>query len=67
MKPICVGNVRYEGEIYRGRHEAILESQIWENVQEILDRRGRTRIPGRRVWEALPVATTLEGSYCNKD
>ena len=43
VNPIYTGNVDYRGHIYPGEHEAILESQIWEEVQAILHRRATTQ------------------------
>jgi len=39
--PIYVGKVDFEKQIYQGEHEAIVEDEIWERVQQILRRNGR--------------------------
>src|SRR5581483_1180712 len=39
VNPIYAGKVDYRGHIYPGQHEAILETQIWQEVQMILHRR----------------------------
>ena len=39
--PIYVGKIGFEKQIYKGEHEAIIEAEIWERVQEILRRNGR--------------------------
>jgi site-specific DNA recombinase len=40
--PIYTGNVEFKGQVYDGEHEAILEAETWENVQQILHRNGRS-------------------------
>lgn len=39
--PIYVGNINFEKQIYKGEHEAIVEAEIWERVQQILRQNGR--------------------------
>ena len=43
VNPIYAGNVDYGGHIYPGQHEAVLETQIWEEVQATLHRRATAR------------------------
>ena len=38
---IYVGKIGFEKQIYAGEHEAIIEADIWERVQQILRRNGR--------------------------
>jgi site-specific DNA recombinase len=40
--PIYTGNVEFKGQVYDGEHEAILEAEIWERVQQVLHRNGRS-------------------------
>ena len=40
--PIYTGNVEFKGQVYDGEHEAILEAETWESVQQILHRNGRS-------------------------
>ena len=40
--PIYTGKVEYKGQIYDGEHEAIVAPEVWENVQKILQRNGRS-------------------------
>ncbi|MFB3909981.1 MAG: recombinase family protein [Candidatus Eisenbacteria bacterium] len=37
-----VGKVNHRGEIYPGEHEAIVEEAVWERVQRLLQRNGRS-------------------------
>ena len=39
--PIYVGKIDFKKQIYEGEHEAIVEAEIWERVQQILRRNGR--------------------------
>jgi site-specific DNA recombinase len=39
--PIYIGKINFEKQIYEGEHEAIVEAEIWERVQQILRRNGR--------------------------
>jgi site-specific DNA recombinase len=36
--PIYTGNVEFKGQLYDGEHEAIVEPETWESVQETLHR-----------------------------
>ena len=35
-----LGEVRYKGEYYEGRHEALVDAKLFDQVQELLDTRG---------------------------
>jgi site-specific DNA recombinase len=39
--PLFTGKVDFKGQIYEGEHEAIVEPETWEQVQQILQRNGR--------------------------
>ena len=39
--PIYIGKLDFEKQRYEGEHEAIVEAEIWEPVQQILRRNGR--------------------------
>lgn len=39
--PIYLGKIDFEKQIYKGEHDAIVEAEIWEHVQQILRRNGR--------------------------
>ena len=46
---LYVGEIEHKGSVYQGQHEAILDRELWEQVQQLLDenRRGtRTRPRG---------------------
>ena len=38
---IYLGKVNFKGELYEGEHQAILEVDLWQRVQDILKRNGR--------------------------
>ncbi len=39
---VYIGKVKYKDEIHEGEHEGIVEPQVWQRVQQILRRNGRT-------------------------
>jgi site-specific DNA recombinase len=39
--PYYLGLVRYNGETFEGRHEALISRELFERVQEVLDQRSR--------------------------
>jgi site-specific DNA recombinase len=39
---IYTGRVNHKGVLYTGEHQAIIERTMWERVQDMLDRNGRT-------------------------
>ena len=46
--PVYTGKVRYKGELYEGEHEAIIEPEVFERVQEILEAKSCGRGPRRQ-------------------
>jgi site-specific DNA recombinase len=52
--PIYIGKMTFKGEVFEGRHEAIVDEDIWDRVQHQLIHNDHTR--GRSVrnkWNAL--------------
>jgi site-specific DNA recombinase len=45
---IYTGRVNHKGTLYPGEHEAIIERSTWEQVQDLLDRNGRTNGGGTK-------------------
>jgi site-specific DNA recombinase len=45
---IYTGRVNHKGTLYPGEHEAIVERSTWEQVQDLLDRNGRTNGGGTK-------------------
>ena len=45
---IYTGRVNHKGTLYPGEHEAIVERSTWEQVQDLLDRNGRTNGGGSK-------------------
>ena len=39
--PFYIGKILWRGQIYEGKHEALVEEQTWERVQQVLDGRNR--------------------------
>jgi DNA invertase Pin-like site-specific DNA recombinase len=46
--PFYIGKIRWRGRIYEGKHEALVNEQTWERVQQILDGRNRSSRYKRR-------------------
>src|SRR5581483_1194609 len=46
-KRVYVGKIEFGGEVYDGEHEAILDPEVWQRVQDRLHLNGRTG--GRQV------------------
>jgi site-specific DNA recombinase len=44
---VYVGKIEYEGQIYSGEHEAIVDPEVWQRVQDRLRFNGRTG--GRQI------------------
>ncbi len=52
--PIYIGKVDFQKQTYEGEHEPIVETPIWERVQQILQRNGRSGgIEARNSYGAL--------------
>ncbi len=41
--PFYYGFFQYAGELHQGRHEPIITKQLWDKVQEVLEKRGHQR------------------------
>jgi site-specific DNA recombinase len=42
LNPTYIGRVKHNGSTYAGEHEAIVEQEVWERVQKLLRRNGRS-------------------------
>lgn len=42
INPTYIGKVKYKDEIHNGEHAGIVDSEIWQRVQTVLQRNGRT-------------------------
>jgi site-specific DNA recombinase len=72
---IYSGRVNYQGVLYPGEHEQIIEPATWERVQDMLDRNGRTNGGGtknkygallRGVLFCVPCQKVMVHSYSGK-
>jgi site-specific DNA recombinase len=51
---VYTGKVRYKTEVYDGEHQAIIDAGVWERVQAVLRRNGRSGgVPVRNQFGAL--------------
>lgn len=47
MNPAYIGCVMYDGQVHKGRHEAIIDNETWQKTEHILSQKpvGRSRPP----------------------
>ena len=50
--PFYYGHFRYLGEVHEGKHKGIISKQLFDQVQTVLERRGKT---ARKINEPLPL------------
>lgn len=46
--PYYIGQIRYNGAVHEGTHEAIVDLDIWQRVQRLLDSRARDEVRFRK-------------------
>jgi site-specific DNA recombinase len=67
------GKVRYKKEVYHGEHQAIVDAQIWQEVQDRLSRhtRSRERLSSGALLKGLlhcrPCGTAMTPTYASKN
>lgn len=49
QNPVYIGKVHHRGELYVGEHEAIVDADIWDEVQRLLATNRRERSLGKRA------------------
>ena len=52
---LYAGKIRYQGQIYPGEHEAIVEERVWERVQVLLQSHKTGRAASRPRGQPLPI------------
>ena len=58
--PIYVGEIRHKDQRFPGRHEAIVDREMWDRVQTLLESRSQTvRGKGRQAAERSPLTGRL--------
>jgi DNA invertase Pin-like site-specific DNA recombinase len=63
--PLYKGYVRYENELYKGRHEAIVDEATWDKAQEILAQKPIKARAEKRPFECAFVGR-IRCKECNK-
>lgn len=56
LNPAYIGNVYYAGEVYKGEHEPIIDTEIWEKVQALISNK-----PVRRLRPSMTYKHWLSG------
>jgi len=41
--PVYIGNLRYDGEVYKGEHEPIVDMEMWGEVQSIIEKKPKSK------------------------
>jgi DNA invertase Pin-like site-specific DNA recombinase len=49
QNPVFMGKVHHCGELYEGEHRAIIDVDVWEEVQRVLATNRRERLHGKRA------------------
>jgi DNA invertase Pin-like site-specific DNA recombinase len=49
QNPVFAGKVRHRGELFNGEHEAIVDQETWNKVQQLFATNRRERLHGTRV------------------
>ena len=61
--PFYYGHFRYAGEVYEGKHKAIIEKQLFDQVQAVFNRRKHKRITKTNT--PKPLCGLLRCGSCN--
>jgi len=43
LNPVYIGMLNFDGNIYKGEHEAIIDKSVWDDVQEIIVNKPKVR------------------------
>jgi site-specific DNA recombinase len=62
---LYVGKVKYQGIIYDGEHEAIVEPEIWKRVREIANSNNLVKEPKGRIESTAPLKGILRCGHCD--
>jgi hypothetical protein len=49
QNPLFSGKVRHRHELFEGEHEAIIDAELWDDVQQLLAANRRERLHGKRT------------------
>ncbi|MDD5599504.1 MAG: recombinase family protein, partial [Victivallaceae bacterium] len=62
---LYVGKIKYQGIIYDGEHEGIIEPELWERVREIANSNNPVKDPKGRIESAAPLKGILRCGHCD--
>ena len=51
--PIYIGKIKYDGKVYQGQHEGIIDPEVWKNVNALLPGERRAPRPNRQIYKYL--------------
>ena len=62
--PFYYGHFRYTGEVHEGKHQPVISKQLFDQVQTILDRKGKPHQVTK--WTPRELCGLLHCGYCHK-
>ncbi|MBF0097407.1 MAG: recombinase family protein [Magnetococcales bacterium] len=63
---VYVGEIAYQGEIYAGEHQAIIDRATWDAARTILANHTPERIRNKRIESPAPLKGIIRCSYCDR-
>ncbi|MEM8632970.1 MAG: recombinase family protein [Pseudomonadota bacterium] len=57
--PVYAGRIRHKGHVHEGQHDAIIDPEMWEKVQEMLKNGAAVKRGTRHTKQASPLAGKL--------
>ncbi|MEO5335085.1 MAG: recombinase family protein, partial [Magnetococcus sp. YQC-5] len=63
---VYVGEIAYQGEIYAGEHEAIIDRTTWDAVRATLATHTPERMRSKRIESPAPLKGIIRCRYCNR-
>ncbi|WP_193771260.1 recombinase family protein [Candidatus Magnetaquicoccus inordinatus] len=63
---VYVGEIAYQGEIYAGEHQAIIDRATWDAVRTTLANHTPERMRSKRVDSPAPLKGIISCSYCDR-
>lgn len=62
--PIYLGKIRHQGQLYDGRHPAIISQEVWDRAHDLLEDSPRLRAPNEKRKSPAVLAGVLKCGGC---
>jgi site-specific DNA recombinase len=62
--PIYIGLVRCKGQVFPGKHEPLIDPEIWERVRAVEAERSNRRVSAASTVIKTPAASLVDLAYC---